>query len=61
MFDSDLVKFGRRAFSLTSALAVAGTVLWSLRKPGVLAAATPAAQGVPGEVTQVEFSDDEKS
>ncbi len=64
MFDSDLDgakgKFGRRAFLLTSASAVAGTVLWSLRKPGVLAAAAPAAQGVPGEVTIVEFSDNGK-
>jgi peptide-methionine (R)-S-oxide reductase len=63
MFDSDLDrdgKSGRRAFLLTSASAVAGAFLWSLRKPGVLAAAAPAAHGVPGEVTIVEFSDDGK-
>src|SRR6266436_2153319 len=62
MFDSDLDrdgKSGRRAFLLTSASALAGAFLWSLRKPGVLAAA-PAARGVPGEVTIVEFSDDGK-
>jgi len=62
MFDSDLDrdgKSGRRAFLLTSASAVAGAFLWSLRKPGVLAAA-PAAHGVPGEVAIVEFSDDGK-
>jgi peptide-methionine (R)-S-oxide reductase len=66
MFDSDLDqdrssgKLGRRAFLLTSATAVAGAALWSLRKPSVLEAAAPAAHGTPGEVTIVEFSDDGK-
>lgn len=66
MFDSDLDrdgssgKLGRRAFLLTSASAVAGAALWSLRKPSVLEAAASAAHGTPGEVTIVEFSDDGK-
>jgi len=53
-------KRGRRAFLFTSVSAVAGAVLWSLRRPAALAAVVPAAQGVPGEVTIVEFSDDGK-
>jgi len=63
MFDSDLDrdgKSGRRAFLLTSASALGGALLWSLRKPGVLEAAAPAAHGTPGEVTIVKFSDDGK-
>jgi peptide-methionine (R)-S-oxide reductase len=63
MFDSDLegdAKLGRRMFLLTSASAVAGVVLWSLRRPSVLAEAAPAAQIPGGEVTIVEFSDDGK-
>lgn len=66
MFDSDLGrdaesgKVRRRAFLLTSASAVAGALLWSLRKPGVLEAAAREAGGAPGEVTIVEFADDGK-
>jgi len=66
MFDSDLghdqsyEKLGRRAFLVSTASAVAGVVLWSLRKPSALEAAPAAAQGLPGEVTIVEFSDDGK-
>ena len=63
MFDSDLDRdgqSGRRAFLLTSASALGGALLWSLRKPGVLEAAAPAAHGTPGEVTIVKFSDDGK-
>jgi peptide-methionine (R)-S-oxide reductase len=66
MFDSDFDhdqysgKLGRRAFLVSTASAVAGVVLCSLRKPATLEAAVPAAQSVPGEVTIVEFSDDGK-
>jgi peptide-methionine (R)-S-oxide reductase len=66
MFDSDLDqdqssgKLGRRVFLVSTASAVAGVVLCSLRKPATLEAAAPAAQSVPGEVTIVEFSDDGK-
>jgi peptide-methionine (R)-S-oxide reductase len=66
MFDSDLDKqggprkFGRRAFLLTSATTAVGALFWSLRKPTSLEAAAQAAQGPPGEVTIVEFSDDGK-
>jgi peptide-methionine (R)-S-oxide reductase len=49
----------RRTFLTLAASAVAGGLLWSLRKPGVLAAAH-AARGTPGEVTVVQFSDDGK-
>jgi len=61
MFESDLdgnapsVKLGRRAFVATSASALAGAVLWSLRKPQ-LAEATNAT-GVPQRVEIVQFSD----
>jgi len=58
--DASTGKLRRRAFLLTSASAVAGAVLWSVRKPGVLEAASPATQGPPREVTIVEFSDDGK-
>jgi peptide-methionine (R)-S-oxide reductase len=64
MFDSDLErsegKASRRTFLFASVSAVAAAVLWSLRKPGVLQAAASAKQGVPGDVTIVEFSDDGK-
>jgi peptide-methionine (R)-S-oxide reductase len=66
MFDSDLGRDGesgkvrRRAFLLTSASAVAAALVWSLRKPGVLEAAARGVEGVPGEVTIVEFADDGK-
>jgi peptide-methionine (R)-S-oxide reductase len=63
MFDSDLDrnarKIQRRTFLALGASAVAG-IAWShLRRPVVLAAA-PASNGVPGEVTVVEFADDGK-
>jgi peptide-methionine (R)-S-oxide reductase len=65
MFDSDLDgetsgKMRRRTFLLTSASAVAGAVLWSLRKPAGLVATAHAAQGPAGDVTIVEFSEDGK-
>jgi peptide-methionine (R)-S-oxide reductase len=64
MFESneeqDATKFEkRRTFLTLAASAVAGAVLWSLRKPAVLAAAHTA-RGTPGEVTIVQFSDDGK-
>jgi peptide-methionine (R)-S-oxide reductase len=64
MFESneeqDATKFEkRRTFLTLGASAVAGAVLWSLRKPAVLAAAHTA-RGTPGEVTIVQFSDDGK-
>lgn len=46
----------RRTFLFTSLSAVAGVMLWSLRKPGVLQASGPASE--PGVVTIIEFSDD---
>jgi peptide-methionine (R)-S-oxide reductase len=61
MFDSDVkkdeasVNVKRRAFLVTSASALAGLALWSLRKPR-LAEAT-ASKEAPQEVTIVEFSD----
>jgi peptide-methionine (R)-S-oxide reductase len=62
MFESDLDKdsrkLQRRTFLTLAASAVAGLVLWSMRRPAVLAAAAPS--GAPGEVTVVEFSDDGK-
>jgi peptide-methionine (R)-S-oxide reductase len=62
MFESDLDKnarkMQRRTFLALTASAVAGSVLWSMRRPTVLAAAAPS--GAPGEVTVVEFSDDGK-
>ncbi len=51
-------KMGRRMFLGASLSAVAGTLLWSLRKPEVLEASGPAA--APGVVTVVRFSDDGK-
>jgi peptide-methionine (R)-S-oxide reductase len=63
MFESDLDqnarKLQRRTFLALSASAAAGAVLWSLRRPTVLAAAS-GMEGVPGEVTIVQFSDDGK-
>ena len=64
MFESDLDndessrKVRRRAFLVTSLSAIAGTMLWSLRKPKVLEASSPAS--VPGDVTIVQFSDEGK-
>ncbi len=61
MFDSEVdkdsspVDLGRRAFLGFSVTAVAGGLLWSLRKPRLVAAAMP--KGEPGEVTIVQFSD----
>lgn len=59
MFDSDLGKnegsvVRRRAFLLTSASALAGAILWSLRRPSAVQA--EAAKGAAEEVTIV-FSD----
>jgi len=60
MFDSDLGTdegsvVRRRTFLLTSASALAGAIVWSLRRPSPVQA--KAAEGVPEEVTIVEFSD----
>lgn len=60
MFDSDLGKdegsvARRRAFLLASASALAGAVLWSLRRPSPVQA--KAEKGASEEVTVVEFSD----
>jgi hypothetical protein len=59
MFDSGLerdksVNLRRRAFLGISASAVAGAVLWSLKKPGMIEAASIKS---PKEVTVVKFSD----
>ena len=53
--DSSSVDVRRRAFLGFSVSAIAGAVLWSLRKPSLIAAAMP--KGDPGEVTIVQFSD----
>jgi peptide-methionine (R)-S-oxide reductase len=61
MFDSELdrdnssVNVRRRAFLGVSFAAIAGAVLWSLRRPRLIEAAAP--KGDPGEVTIVQFSD----
>src|SRR5512146_2856925 len=60
MFDSDLEKnegsvVRRRTFLLTSASALAGAILWSVRRPSPVHA--KAAEGTSEEVTIVEFSD----
>lgn len=61
MFDSEVgkdsspVDVRRRAFLGFSVSAIAGAVLWSLRKPSLIAAAMP--KGDPSEVTIVQFSD----
>jgi len=64
MFDSDLGAnekpvVPRRAFLVTTASALAGAILWSLRRPRLVQAeaANGTSQGVSGEVTIVEFSD----
>jgi len=60
MFDTDgerpnsAGKIGRRGFLAVAASAAAGALLWSWRRPRVLAAAAPAQ---PHEVTVVQFSD----
>jgi peptide-methionine (R)-S-oxide reductase len=58
MFDSDLESgegslVRRRTFLLTSASAIVGAILWSLRRPSP----AHAAKGGPEEVTIVTFSD----
>ena len=61
MFESEIkpddrsVNLKRRAFLVTSASAVAGLAVWSLRRPR-LAQATPSKEA-PQEVTIVQFSD----
>jgi hypothetical protein len=45
----------RRAFLVTTASALAGAILWSLRRPGLVQA--EAARGRSEEVTIVEFSE----
>ncbi len=61
MFDSEVgkdsspVDVRRRAFLGFSVSAIAGAMLWSLRKPSLIAAAMP--KGDPSEVTIVQFSD----
>lgn len=60
MFDSDLDSndgsaVRRRTFLLTTASALAGAILWSLRRPRLVQANT--AKGSPEEMTIVEFSD----
>ena len=60
MFDSDLERaegsvVRRRTFLLTSASALAGAILWSLRRPSPVQANAP--KGAPEEVAIVEFSD----
>src|SRR5437588_3915654 len=62
MFDSDLGTdegsvVRRRAFLLASASALAGAILWSLRRPNLVQAKAKAAKGASEEVTIVEFSD----
>jgi peptide-methionine (R)-S-oxide reductase len=60
MFDSDFERaegsvVRRRTFLLTSASALAGAILWSLRRPRPVRANAP--KGAPEEVAIVEFSD----
>ena len=60
MFDSDLGRdkrpvTSRRVFLVSSATALAGMILWSLRKPRLVQA--KAERGASEEVTIVEFSD----
>jgi peptide-methionine (R)-S-oxide reductase len=64
MFESDTENDAaklekRRTFLTLAASAVAGGLLWSLRKPTILASAHTA-RSTPGEVTIVQFSDDGK-
>jgi peptide-methionine (R)-S-oxide reductase len=63
MFDPDLGAdeksvVRRRTFLLTTASALAGAILWSLRRPRLVQA--EAAKGASEEVTIVEFSDSGK-
>src|ERR1700751_39745 len=62
MFESDLDqnarKVQRRTFLLTFAGAIGGSIMWSMRRPTLLAAAAPSS--TPGDGTIVEFSDDGK-
>jgi len=64
MFDSDhdrnspSVKVRRRAFLATSASALAGIALWSLRKPHLVEATSPAPASEKVQI--VQFSDDGK-
>jgi peptide-methionine (R)-S-oxide reductase len=64
MFESDLDsnarRVQRRTFLMTFAGAIGGSILWSMHKPTLLAAAGPAPSSAPGEVTIVQFSDDGK-
>jgi peptide-methionine (R)-S-oxide reductase len=64
MFDSDVdkqaAKLQRRTFLALSASAAAGIFAWHWWKPAMIASAAGERQGVPGEVTIVEFSDDGK-
>src|ERR1700751_5505230 len=64
MFESDLDqkarKVQRRTFLMTFAGAIAGSILWSMHKPRLLAAAATPPSNPPGEVTIVEFSDEGK-
>ena len=61
MFDSEIGKDASSVERKTARVsgislsAIAGAVLWSLRKPSLIAAAMP--KGDPGEVTIVQFSD----
>jgi peptide-methionine (R)-S-oxide reductase len=61
MFESEIerneqsVNLRRRGFLLTSASALAGLALWSLRKPRLVEAT--ASKGTPEEVRIVQFSD----
>ncbi len=66
MFDSDLDRelssrrIRRRAFLASSATALAGLALWSLRKPHLLEVAAAGSPEKPDKVEIVEFSDDGK-
>jgi len=53
--DASLGKFQRRTFLVGSASALAGTLLWWLRQPRLIEAAS--AEQSPQQVTIVEFSD----
>jgi peptide-methionine (R)-S-oxide reductase len=61
MFDSEVgrdsspVDVGRRTFLGISVAAIAGAVLWTLKKPRAIEAAMP--KGDPGEVNIEKFSD----
>jgi peptide-methionine (R)-S-oxide reductase len=61
MFESELekhkepLKLQRRTFLVSSASALAGLFLWSLRKPEIVQAT--ASKDAPGKVTIVQFSD----